>query len=266
MNNKPNDLWDWHKYTHTHSLPHTLTHTATHTHVNTLHVSEIIWQHCDTRSLWSVASLATLGLGHLPHTEKKKETVRERGSETATETDERAIYCFSYLFALEYCLKCDLPLRRRLRLRRPCSPSDSQGRCSLGGSGGTLGELLEQLSSGKSPLPAACCLPPAAAKFLADWALGNQIVNSIKCKRLRGCARAAAHAHTHSHDKGQWPWRSAWHPPLASDPTPVPVPVPVKPDPTSCYDAGTGRCSWGLSKTVFFSFLIFSRISGRSSL
>lgn len=253
---------------HTHSF--TPTHTHTHSYAYTCKYA--VRKRNNLATLRHEVALKCRLVGNsraapaATHREKERETVRERGSETATETDERAIYCFSYLFALEYCLKCDLPLRRRLRLRRPCSPSDSQGRCSLGGSGGTLGELLEQLSSGKSPLPAACCLPPAATKFLADWALGNQIVNSIKCKRLRGCARAAAHAHTHSHDKGQWPWRSAWHPPLASDPTPVPVPVPVKPDPTSCYDAGSGRCSWGLSKTVFFSFLIFSRISGRSSL
>lgn len=152
MNNRPNDLWDWHKYAHT------LTHTPTHTYVNTLHVSEIIWQHCDTRSLWCVSPCWQLSGCASCHTQREREGGRERGSETETETDERAIYCFSNLFGLVYCLKCDLLLRRRLRRRRPSSPSDSQARCSLRGNGGTLGELLKRLSSGKSAVPAACRL------------------------------------------------------------------------------------------------------------
>lgn len=154
--------------THTHSLPHTHTHTYAYTckyavrmRNNLATLRHEVALKCRLVGSSRSAPAAT-------KIEEERETVRERGSETATETDERAIYCFSYLFALEYCLKCDLPLRRRLRRRRPCSPSDSQGRCSLGGSGGTLGELLEQLSSGKSPLPAGFCLPPAATKFFAD--------------------------------------------------------------------------------------------------
>lgn len=159
------------RLTQIHTLIHSHTHTHTHTHTYPYTCKYAVRMRNNLATLRHEAALKCRLVGSsrsapaATHRQKERETQRERGSETATETDERAIYCFSYLFALEYCLKCDLPLRRRLRRRRPCSPSDSQGRCSLGGSGGTLGELLEQLSSGKSPLPAACWLLPAACSY-----------------------------------------------------------------------------------------------------